>query len=504
MYDDEDLCYRAVSARDARFDGWFVIAVTSTGIYCRPSCPARTPKRSNVRFLPTAAAAQQAGFRACKRCRPDASPGSPEWDLRADVVARAMRLIGDGTIDREGVRGLASRLGYSERQVERLVTAELGAGPLALARAQRAQTARLLIETSAIPFTEVAFAAGFGSIRQFNDTVRAVFATTPTDMRARKKGGHTGHRADLSLRLPHRMPFSPQPLFHHLATTAVAGCETGDDAGLHRTLRLPHGPGIVHLTPDDGFVACRLALADVRDLQAAVARCRRLLDLDADPEAIDAALRADPALAASVHDRPGVRVPRTVVPDEMAMRVVIGQHVSRASAGAAAARLVRRCGDPLDAPVAGLTHVFPSAAQVAEADLDGLGLTTARARTLSDLARSLAGGTLDLGPGADRAEARRALAAIRGIGPWTIEVIAMRALGDPDAFPATDAGVRAGARALGIADDVIASDIIANDRAASSSRWSPWRSYATQHLWAAADTSDTTDTTDNFELGAAS
>ena len=488
MHSDEGLCYRAVSARDPRFDGWFVIAVTSTGIYCRPSCPARTPKRENIRFLPTAAAAQQAGFRACKRCRPDASPGSPEWDQRADVVARAMRLISDGTIDREGVRGLARRLGYSERQIERLVTAELGAGPLALARAQRAQTARLLIETASMPFTEVAFAAGFGSIRQFNDTIRAVFGTTPTEMRSRRLGRRPlVGRTDLDLRLPHRSPLDAAPLFHHLATTAVGGCEQGDDDTFSRTLQLPHGHGVVHLAAAERHVSCRLELSDVRDLQAAVARCRRLLDLDADPEAVDEVLGRDPALAPSISARPGIRVPRSTDADEMAMRVVVGQHVSRASARAAAARLVQRCGDDLARPSDGLTRVFPSPAQVADTDLAGLGLTAARARTLGALAGALADGTLDLGPGADRAAARAGLASIPGIGPWTVEVIAMRALCDPDAFPASDAGVIAGARALGLGDPT-----------GRATAWSPWRSYATQHLWAAADTPDI------IELGAAS
>lgn len=479
MHDDADRCYRAVSSRDARFDGWFVTAVVTTGIYCRPSCPARTPRPDNVRFLPTAAAAQQAGFRACKRCRPDASPGSPEWDARADVVARAVRLVGDGTIDREGVGGLARRLGYSERQIERLVTAELGVGPLALARAQRAHTARLLIETSTIPFTEVAFAAGFGSIRQFNDTVRDVFATTPSEMRTRRSRHHapTGHTG-LSLRLPHRRPFSAAPLFHHLSSTAVPGCEVGDDGGISRTLRLPHGPGLVQLSAARDHVACRLHLADVRDLQAAVARSRRLLDLDADPEAVDAALAQDPVLAPSVLDRPGVRIPRSVDAAETALRVVIGQHVSRASARAATARLVERCGDPFDTAVEGLTHLFPRPAQIAEADLSGLGLTGARQRTVSTLARAITDEDLDLGPGADRDVARRDLLRIPGIGPWTVEVVAMRALGDPDAFPVTDAGVRAGARALGLEPDGLA---------AHAMRWSPWRSYATQHLWAAAD-----------------
>lgn len=481
VLDDTDRCYRAVSSRDARFDGWFVVAVLTTGIYCRPSCPARTPRRENVRFLPTSAAAQHSGFRACKRCRPDASPGSPEWNQRADVVARAMRLVADGTVDREGVAGVARRIGYSERQLERLLTAEVGAGPLALARAQRAQTARLLIETSVVPFTEVAFAAGFGSIRQFNDTVRSVFGATPTDMRERRaRPSAPGASGTMALRLAHRSPFCSRDLFAHLTHTAVPGVEEPIEGGVRRTLRLPHGHGLVELRPAGSHVDCALALDDVRDLQAAVARCRRLLDLDADPEATDAALADDPLLAPSVASAPGRRVPRTVDEEEMAARVVLGQHVSRASARAVAARLVERCGDPIDDPVGGLHHLFPTSAQLAEAELAGLGLTGARARTLASLAAALASDDIDLGPGADRERAREALARIPGIGPWTVEVIALRALGDPDAFPSTDAGVRSGARALGLEDQT--------DLDHRASRWRPWRGYATQHLWASAGT----------------
>ena len=253
MHEDFDRCYRAVQSKDARFDGWFVTAVLTTGIYCRPSCPVRPPFARNVRFYPTAAAAQRAGFRACKRCRPDASPGSPEWNVRGDVVARAMRLIADGTVDRDGVTGLAARVGYTTRQLERLLQAEVGANPLALARAQRTQTARVLIETTELPFGDVAFAAGFSSIRQFNDTVRAVCALTPTALRERARTrfgrGETSGSGVLSVRLPVRTPFAFEGLFGHLAASAVPGVEEVRDGAYRRTLRLPSGNGIVSLTP---------------------------------------------------------------------------------------------------------------------------------------------------------------------------------------------------------------------------------------------------------------
>jgi len=286
VHEDFERCYRAVQSKDARFDGWFVTAVLTTRIYCRPSCPVRPPFARNVRFLPTAAAAQREGFRACKRCRPDASPGSPEWNVRGDVVARAMRLIADGTVDREGVGGLAARVGYTTRQLERLLQAEVGAGPLALARAQRTQTARVLIETTDLPFGDVAFAAGFSSIRQFNDTVRLVFENTPSALRKRaaaRFGSDGTSPGALSLRLPVRTPFAYEGVFGHLAAGAVPGCEEARDGAYRRTLRLPSGSAVVTLTPAVDHVRCQLVLDDFRDLTTAIARCRRLLDLDADP-----------------------------------------------------------------------------------------------------------------------------------------------------------------------------------------------------------------------------
>ncbi len=393
MYNDVDRCVRAVQSKDARFDGWFFIAVVTTRIYCRPSCPVVPPKVSNMRFYPSAAAAQQAGFRACKRCRPDASPGSPEWNQRADVVARAMRLIADGVVDRDGVPGLAARLGYSTRQVERQLLAELGAGPLALARAQRAQTARLLIETTSLPMGDVALAAGFASIRAFNDTVREVFALTPTQLRRRAARGHPAPTPEsLSLRLPLRAPLFPDNLFGHLAATAVPGVEEWRDGAYRRTLRLPHGHGIVTLRPLPDHIGCQLALTDLRDLAIAISRCRRLLDLDADPVAVADLLRGDPLLAPLVDKAPGRRVPRTVDAAELAVRAVLGQQVSTAAARTHAGRLVAACGEPVIDAAGGLTHLFPDPATLAELDPATLALPQARRRTLAGLTTALAGG----------------------------------------------------------------------------------------------------------------
>ncbi len=475
---DVDQCLRAVQAKDQRFDGCFFTAVLTTGIYCRPSCPATTPKARNVRFHASAASAQAAGFRACKRCRPDASPGSPAWDPRSDLVARAMRLIADGVVDREGVPGLADRLGFSRRQMERQLQAELGAGPLGLSRALRAQTARTLVETTQLPLADVAFAAGFGSVRQFNDTMQQVYALTPSQLRA-SAVGRPRLRGAVTVRLPYRAPLWPDNLFGHLVATAVPGMEEWRDGAYRRTLRLPCGSGIVALRPAAGHVACSLVLQDLRDLPVAVARCRRLLDLDADPFAVDAALSDDPILAPLVHAAPGRRVPRTVDEQEMALRAVLGQQVSTAAARTHAARIVAAIGTPIEDQEGGLTHLWPTPDAFAGLDPAMLALPQARKRTLLGLARALADGDVQLHPGVDRDEARHALAVLPGIGPWTVETIAMRALGDPDAFLPTDLGVRVLAEQLGLPTGAAFVE--------HAERWRPWRAYAVQHLWAVGD-----------------
>nr|WP_196791269.1 DNA-3-methyladenine glycosylase 2 [Motilibacter aurantiacus] len=472
--DDVDRCYRAVQARDVRFDGIFFTAVTTTGIYCRPSCPATTPKPSNVRFFRTAAAAQRGGFRACKRCRPDVSPGSPEWDVRADVVGRAMRLIDDGVVEREGVPGLAARLGYSERHLNRTLVAELGAGPLALARARRAQAARTLIETTDLGFADVAFASGFSSVRQFNDTVREVFDLTPSQLRARLTARPASGR--LMLRLAVRRPFDGDALLAFLGRRAVRGVEEVVDGSYRRSLRLPYGPGVVTLTPGPDAVAAELRLCDVRDAMTAVSRCRRALDLDADPVAVADVLGADPLLAPLVSAHPGLRVPGTVDPAEIAVRAVLGQQVSVAAARTAAGRLVEAYGEPLAEPLGGVTHLFPAADVLAGVDPAALPMSTARGRAVTSVSAAIAAGDVVLGPGADREAAEKALLDVPGVGPWTASYIALRALGDPDVFLAGDLGVRRALERLG-------GPVAPGDMAARAHGWRPWRSYAVMHLW---------------------
>jgi AraC family transcriptional regulator, regulatory protein of adaptative response / DNA-3-methyladenine glycosylase II len=477
---DFEQCYRATESRDARFDGWFIVGVRTTGVYCRPSCPAPVrPKRENVAFYRTAAAAQRAGLRACKRCRPDATPGSPEWDTRGDLVGRAMRLIADGVVDRAGVGGLARALGVSERHLDRLLDAAVGAPPLALARSQRAQTARALIERTDLPFSEIALAAGFGSIRQFNDTVREVFAATPTDLRRARRRDEPATPGRLVLRLPLRPPYDGAGVLRWLAARVVPGVEEVAGGAYRRTLRLPGGAGMVALEPDGDHVRATLRLQTIGDLAAAVHRCRRLLDLDADPRSYTTVLGADAALAGRVAANPGLRAPGAVDPDESAARAVLGQQVSLAAARTLAGRLVAASGTPLDDPDGALTHVFPTPAAIAgDGVLADVGLPRARQRTLRELCARLAGGELVLGGGADRADVRRRLVAIPGIGPWTADYVGLRALGDPDAFPAGDLGLRRTARTLGLPTDPAGLE-------ARAERWRPWRRYAAHYLWAA-------------------
>jgi AraC family transcriptional regulator of adaptative response / DNA-3-methyladenine glycosylase II len=474
---DDEQRYRAAASKDARFDGVFFIAVTSTGIYCRPSCPAMMPKPEHMRFYTTPAAAQQAGFRACKRCRPDASPGSPEWNIRADMTARAMRLIADGVVDREGVAGLARSLGYEQRQVRRVLTAELGASPLALARAQRAQTARVLVETTDVPMGDVAFAAGFASIRQFNATMLEVFDTPPT--RLRERASRADRRAPaappgvLCVRLPFRPPIDLPRLFCFLAERAVPGVEEVTAGTYSRTITLPNGSGLLSLRIIDSasWVECELELDDLRDVTAAVQRCRRLLDLDADPETVSGFLASDEVIGPLALACPGRRSPGHVDGDELAMRAVLGQQVSVAAARRLAGRLAAEYGKPFARPGGTLTHCFPDAATIAAADPAALPMPASRGRALVTLAAALASGEIALHPGADRDEAAARLLALPGIGPWTVAYIRMRALADPDAFPSTDAGVLRALAGLGAGIQ-------------DAERWRPWRSYAVHQLWA--------------------
>jgi AraC family transcriptional regulator of adaptative response / DNA-3-methyladenine glycosylase II len=522
-----------MSSRDARFDGQFITGVHTTGIYCRPSCPAATPRPGNVSFYLTSAAAHEAGLRACKRCLPDAVPGSPDWNTRDDLAARAMRLIDDGTVERDGVPGLARRLGYTPRHLTRVLVAELGAGPLALARAHRAQTARLLLLGTGLPISEVAFAAGFGSVRQFNDTIAAVYERTPGDLRrsarqprarrATPPGRTTppapratplraadrtdaGGRAPgvpavsaapgtvIRLLLPARAPFDGAGVLAFLGTRAIPGIEAAGPGSYARTLRLPHGAATVELslagTEDAPQLACAARLGSLDDLAPLVSRVRRLLDLDADAQAIDRVLSTDPLLAGAVRSHPGIRVPGSVDPEETLFRTLFGQQVSVASARTALARLCAELGEALPGlgePLPGLgeesapgpARLFPTAERIAAEGHSVLRGPARRIDTILRVARDLATGELTLSTADSRESLAAKLTAVPGIGPWTAGYVAMRVLGSPDILLTSDLALRQGAARLRLPAD-------ARALAARGADWAPWRSYAGMHLWRAA------------------
>lgn len=458
-----DQRYAALAARDARFDGQFIAGVHTTGIYCRPSCPAVTPKPGNVSFYRTAAAAHEAGLRACKRCQPDAVPGSPDWNLRDDLASRAMRLVHDGVVEREGVPGLAARLGYTSRHVSRVLREELGAGPLALARAHRAQTARSLLAATDLPVADIAFAAGFGSLRQFNDTIAAVYRATPTELRtlARRGAPLPAEGGSITLRLPARAPFDAPGLFRFFADHAIRGFEEGDDTRFSRPLRLPGGPAEIEVAaaPTSG-VLLSARLTTLADLSALTARLRRMFDLDADSVAIDTHLARDPDLAPLVAAVPGIRIAGSADAEEALFRTLVGQQISVAAARTVLGRIVEHFGG------------FPPAAQLAERGDEVLRGPAARITAIRRVAEVVAAGDLPLDPATPVAELRARLLALPGVGPWTAEYLAMRALGHPDAFPGTDLVLMQSAAALGISP---------SPRPA----WAPWRSYAALHLWRA-------------------
>ena len=479
IYTDSDLCYRAICSRDARFDGRIFVAVTTTGIYCRPICPAPTPYAQHVRFYPCAAAAEAAGFRACRRCHPEASPGSPEWNMRADLVARALRLIADGVIDSEGVSGLANRLAVSERHLHRELVAEVGVGPLALARTRRAQTARLLIDQTDLSLTTIAFTAGFASIRQFNETMQAAFGCPPSAFRRRTLSEERGSEGKLTLRLQYRPPLDRDTLFAYLEKRAIPGVEEVVGKCYRRTVVLPHSRGVIELEPTEktNAILLRLQLSDLSDLSMLVQRCRQFFDLDAVPTAISDILGSDSLLAPLVTARPGLRIPGTVDGFELAVRAILGQQVSVAGARTLAGRIVRTLGEPLERPQGTLSHFFASPQAIAQADLQGLGLTKGRVTALRALGHAVAQEGLELDRNADREQTITCLLQLPGVGPWTASYIAMRALGDPDAFPLADLGLRRAFEQQGVAAD--RSSI---ERRAET--WRPWRAYATHHLWA--------------------
>lgn len=474
---DPHRCYRALRSRDRRFDGRFFVAVRTTRIYCRPICPAPTPHFRNTTFYPCAAAAEAAGFRACLRCRPETAPGTPAWEGTSAVVSRALRLIRAGAVTDDDLDGLAERLGVGERQLRRLFAKHLGVAPGAVARAQRLHDARVLLAETSLPVGEIAFAAGFRSLRQFNHAVRASFGDSPTGLR-RRASRRAVARGDgiYEMRLAYRPPFAWSSLLGFLAARAIPGVESVDGERYRRAVGEASFVEVEHL-PAAACVVLRVHGAECSSLLPYAARARRLFDLDADPLPIAVQLGRSATLAECVRRAPGLRVPGAWDPFEIAVRAVLGQQVSVAAATTLAGRLARRFGRPVDVGPE-LTHLFPTAEALAAADVAAIGLPKARAEAIRTLAAAIAGGALVLDGACDLEESVRRMSALPGMGEWTAQYVAMRALGEPDAFPAGDLGLR---RALGNG----AGPLPASELTRLAEEWRPWRAYAALHLWSA-------------------
>jgi AraC family transcriptional regulator of adaptative response / DNA-3-methyladenine glycosylase II len=479
---DDDACYRALETRDPRFDGRIFVAVRTTGIYCRPICPARTPKRENVTFYPTASAAQEAGYRPCLRCRPESSPDLAAWRGTSNTVSRALGLIAEGALDGEAVDALAERLGVGERQLRRLFKQHLGASPVAVAQTRRVLFAKQLIVETQMPLAEVALASGFGSIRRFNATFQALYNRPPRELRRSRSGeGDRSASAGVTLNLPYAPPYDWDAMVGFLAARAITGIECIDGtARYQRTVALDGAQGSVSIEPDDrgNGLRVRIRFPRVEAIATIVNRVRRVFDLSADPRAIGEHLSRDPLLAPLVARRPGLRVPGAWDGFEIAIRAVLGQQITVVAARKLAVKLVAAFGDPLPAsPEDRLTHTFPAPARVARSDLRSLGMPAARALALSSLAAAAEADSHLFSPSQTLESAIARLRSLRGIGEWTAQYIAMRALREPDAFPAADIGLmRALAQPGGVRPNAVA--VLARADA-----WRPWRAYAAQHLW---------------------
>ncbi|MCM3878166.1 MAG: helix-turn-helix domain-containing protein [Thermoanaerobaculia bacterium] len=467
-------CVKATLSRDGRFAGRFFVGVVTTRVYCRPGCPAPLPKAKNMRFYAYAAAAEDAGFRPCRRCRPETAPGSPVWNGTSATVSRALKRIFDGD-GHESVETLAARLGLGSRHLRRLFAEHVGASPASLQRTHRVHFARRLLDETSLPAAEVAFASGFESVRRFNDAIRATFHRTPTELR-----GRNGIDArSIRLRLPIRPPFDATSLFSFLEERALPGVEAVRGHAYSRTIESRGTPGVLTLSKNvsENFLVLSLSLPPGSDLLDIVRRAGRLFDVDADPLAIADVLGRDPLLAPLVAARPGLRVPGAWDPFELSVRAILGQQVSVRGARTLAGRLVAGFGRTLPGGGAdGLTHLFPAPAALAAADLSGIGVPAARAAAIRTLAAAVNKGRLELTAERGLEDFETRLCALPGIGPWTAQYVALRAFGEPDAFPAGDLGLRRALEAARVPADAAA----LRERALS---WSPFRAYATLHLW---------------------
>ncbi|MET0274354.1 MAG: AlkA N-terminal domain-containing protein [Phenylobacterium sp.] len=480
---DFEACRRAFVTRDPRFDGRIFGGVKTTGIYCRPICPARTPKAENMTFYPTAAAAQEAGFRPCLRCRPESSPDLGAWRGTSNTVSRALALIEAGALDGGDVDGLAARLGVGERQLRRLFKQHLGASPVAVAQTRRVLLAKQLIHQTMLPMGEVALASGFGSVRRFNETFQQLFDRPPGALRRSQAPEATAAAGGITVRLPYRAPYDWDAMIGFLAARAIPGVEVVTPKRYARTLSVDGMRGVVIVTQGAGdFLVAEIRFPKVQALPAVIARVRRVFDLTADPALIGDHLSQDPALAPMVAARPGLRAPGAWDGFELAVRAILGQQITVVAARNLAAKLVAAYGEPIDDPAAvalGLTRVFPGPANLVGQDIAALGMPRSRGAALEALARTVAADPTIFTPRADLESAIAALSALPGVGEWTAQYIALRELREPDAFPSADIGLM---RALADGEGVRPTPA---ELLARSQSWRPWRAYAAQHLWAA-------------------
>ena len=482
-----EVCYRALQSRDARFDGLMYTGVTSTGIYCRPVCPARTPHLSNCRFFGSAAAAQTAGFRPCLRCRPETAPEFASWRGTSNTVSRALALISEGALDGEGngVEQLANRLGVGERQLRRLFLQHLGVSPVSVAQTRRVLFAKQLIHDTQMPMTDVAMAAGFGSLRRFNETFRDLFQRPPSALR--RKSATRQEENEVSLRLRYRPPYDWDCMLEFLRARAIPGVEVIDGARYLRTVEVDGKMGSVSVSHlrDRASLAVSIRFPEVRLLPLIVARVRRLFDLGADIETIDEHLSGDAMLAPLVAQRPGLRAPGGWDGFEIAVRAVLGQQITVAAARRLAGQLVALHGRKIPESFLmhpGLYQAFPSAKTLASVSSLGLGMPAARLSALRALAEETVADPSLFQPFGSVEETITRLRTIRGIGEWTAQYIALRAVREMDAFPATDIGLLRGAASV-TGETTTSTDLLGRAEC-----WRPWRAYAAQHLWAAGGT----------------
>ena len=474
-----DILDRARRSRDARFDGKFFIAVTSTRIYCRSICPAKVSNDANVRYYATAAEAAAAGFRPCLRCRPETAPGSPAWMGTSAVVQRALRLLQEGALDDGSIDELALRLGVGVRHLSRLFTRHVGASPAAVAQTRRLHFAKQLLDETQLPITEVALASGFGSVRRFNDVFKAMYRRPPREIRKhREADARQTSDAEITLRLTYRPPYDWPHLERFLSRRAIGGVESVTAGAYARTVRTASGHAFLQVKPVAGADALELKIrgGESADLLALSSSVRRMFDLSADPARIAVALQRDPRLGALVTRRPGLRIPGTWDPFESGVRAIVGQQISVAAGRTLMRRLVERAGERVAEDPRGLTHLFPTPTALAQSDLEDLGIPRARVTALQGFAHAVADGTLAFNESGERV--MRALLQLPGVGPWTAGYVALRGLGEPDGFPAGDLILRQQA-------STDSNTLTARELEACAEAWRPFRGYAVMHLWQA-------------------